>query len=277
MRIVDIIHARRDSLTASERRAADVIARDPQLIAFGTVAVLAAEARTGGATVVRLTAKLGFNGFSDLQDRVRAELAERLHPAAERVRHDAKGDVVGRARTTTLDAVAASLDGLSESLLAQAVAVMQDIARPLWLIGGDDASGIVSHAAEVLAMARPGVRRVGGTPIAVARDLALVDAGHVVVVIDVRRYDRWLAEIIEELSTRGVAIVALTDSPLSPLAAVATVTIPVVTHAIGPFDSYVGVLAVLDTLIAAVVEADRAGVTARLDRIEHAWRDLLRD
>ena len=63
MGLADLIAQRRDRLTAAERRAAEVIVRQPELVGFGTVATLAAEAGVGGATVVRLTAKLGLNGF----------------------------------------------------------------------------------------------------------------------------------------------------------------------------------------------------------------------
>src|SRR5437879_11950068 len=57
-------HLRR--LTPAERRVAAVVADDPEAVAFGTVADVARRAGTSGASVVRLAAKLGFEGFVEL-------------------------------------------------------------------------------------------------------------------------------------------------------------------------------------------------------------------
>ena len=78
-------------LTPAERRVAAVVADDPEAVAFGTVADVARRAGTSGATVVRLAAKLGFDGFVDLQAPVREEMARRLRPASERIRRPAAG------------------------------------------------------------------------------------------------------------------------------------------------------------------------------------------
>ena len=98
------------NLTPAERRVADVVLQRPQLVAFGTVAELASEAGSGAATVVRLAAKLGFDGFTSLQDAVQAELAHRLRPAAERIRQPVAADVVGRTMATELDNVQSTLE-----------------------------------------------------------------------------------------------------------------------------------------------------------------------
>ena len=73
-------------LTAAERRVAQAVLERPQLVAFGTVADLAAQAGAGAATVVRLAAKLGFDGFTALQSSVQDDLARQLRPAVERIR-----------------------------------------------------------------------------------------------------------------------------------------------------------------------------------------------
>jgi len=61
------IDAHLRQLTPAERRVAAVVADDPEAVAFGTVADVARRAGTSGATVVRLAAKLGFDGFVELQ------------------------------------------------------------------------------------------------------------------------------------------------------------------------------------------------------------------
>ncbi|HZY07265.1 MAG TPA: hypothetical protein VFE69_05950, partial [Ilumatobacteraceae bacterium] len=87
--VADRIGKSSTSLTNAERRVAEVVLANPQLVAFGTVADLAESAGSGAATVVRLATKLGFEGFSALQASIQQDLANQLRPAAERIRDPA--------------------------------------------------------------------------------------------------------------------------------------------------------------------------------------------
>jgi len=66
--------------------------------------------------------------------------------------------------------------------------------------------------------------------------------------------------------------VTLTDSLLSPLAALAERTLTVTAAGGGPFDSHVGTLALINVLIAGVADRLRREATERLDRAEAAWQ-----
>src|SRR3954466_12620615 len=90
--VADRIGKASTSLTNAERRVAEVVLANPQLVAFGTVADLAEGAGSGAATVVRLATKLGFEGFSALQASIQQDLASQLRPAAERIRDPAVHD-----------------------------------------------------------------------------------------------------------------------------------------------------------------------------------------
>ena len=67
MEVAERIRRNGDSLTAAERRVAEAVLAAPQAVGFGTVADLARAADVGAASVVRLAAKLGFAGYTDLQ------------------------------------------------------------------------------------------------------------------------------------------------------------------------------------------------------------------
>ena len=72
---------------------------------------------------MRLAAKLGFDGFVELQASVRDELARRLRPASERIRRPAAGDVLGAALAAEMSNVAATLEGVERTAFDRAVAV----------------------------------------------------------------------------------------------------------------------------------------------------------
>src|SRR2546423_1054686 len=118
------IDAHLPALTPAERKVAAVGADAPEAVAFGTVADVARRAGASGATVVRLSAKLGFDGFVELQAAVREEMARRLRPASERIRRPAPGDVLGSALAVEMANVAATLEGVDPAAFDEAVALL---------------------------------------------------------------------------------------------------------------------------------------------------------
>ena len=260
------------NLTPAERRVADVVLQRPQLVAFGTVAELASEAGSGAATVVRLAAKLGFDGFTSLQDAVQAELAHRLRPAAERIRQPVAADVVGRTMATELDNVQSTLEQADREAFTTAVAALSTRTASVAVLSGEASAGIAHQAVGELSLLREGVELVVGTEVAVVRAIALLGPGDACLVIDLRRYDRWVLDAARRAGERGVTLIALTDSALSPLALLADASFTVVAASAGPFDSHVATLALLNAMIAAVADKLRSSATDRLDRIEAAWR-----
>ncbi|MBK9179383.1 MAG: MurR/RpiR family transcriptional regulator [Acidimicrobiales bacterium] len=273
MDVGGLIRERLDRCTPAERRVAEVVLRHPQLVAFGTVAQVAERATTSGSSVVRLAARLGFDGFRALQEQVQAELASRLRPATERIRLPAAGDVLGRALATELDNVQGTLDAVDRHRFDRAVGLLADLDRPLLVLAGDASRGVGTQVSTELSMLRSEVIQVGGDPVAVARLLAGVGPGPVVLAVDLGRYDRWLVDAVALLIGEGASVVALSDSPLSPLGRSTDLHFDVVAEGAGPFDSYVGALALLGALVAAVAERLRATATGSLDRVEAAWRE----
>ncbi len=260
------------SLTPAERRVAEVVLDHPQLVAFGTVADLAEQSGSGAATVVRLATKLGFDGFTALQASVQHDLARQLRPAAERIREPAATDAIANHLSLELDNVRSTLSALDGDALSDAVSHLADAARRVFVLSGDASQGVATQLVADLSALRDRVGLIGGNDVAVRRQIALLDPADVVVLLDVRRYDRWLVEAAREARQIGVWALAVTDSLLSPLAAMAERTLVVAAAGGGPFDSHVGTLALFNLLVAGVADRLRAAATDRLDRAEAAWQ-----
>jgi len=304
------IDAHLRDLTPAERRVAAVVADDPEAVAFGTVADVARRAGASGATVVRLAAKLGYDGFVELQAAVREEMTRRLRPASERIRRPAAGDVLGRTLAVEVENVAATLEGVDRAAFEAAVRLLSGgagrapagadrllervahasggprapKAEPapadregrgggrVFVLSGDASSGVAALFAAELSMLRAGVVAVAGSEVRVARLLADAGPADVAVAIDLARYDRAVLDAAGRAAAAGAAVVALTDSALSPLASAAAVSFTASVTGAGPFDSHVGLLALANALLAGVAARRRRSATDRLDRVESAWR-----
>lgn len=271
MEVAERIRAQSTQLTSAERRVAEAILASPQAVGFGTVADLAAAARVGAASVVRLAAKLGFDGFSALQDSVQRDLVRQLRPAAERIREEAPS---GRSTHTTVELanVQATLDGASDDALDVVTARLADLSRPVRVLSGEATAGVALQFVSQLHQLRPDVQVLGGSDVALRRDIAVLSREATVVVIDLRRYERWVLDAHAMLAERGLWTAGFTDSMLSPIAARTAATFLVTAASEGPFDSHVGTLALLNLIAARVANELRASATDRLATVEAAWR-----
>lgn len=261
------------NLTPSERRIAEVVLSEPELVAFGTVAELAGRAGAGAATVVRLANKIGFDGFTGLQQAVQEELSRRLRPAAERIRQAIPADAIGRTTVIELDNVADTLNGADRAVFERAVELLVDPSRRIVFVSGDASTGIAMQASSDLSALRSDVRLVAGNEIAVLRDVALLEPGDVVVAIDLRRYDSWLVDAVNLARAGECDVVAITDSLLSPIAVDAAAAFAIAAGSAGPFDSHVGTLALCNALVTACTAHLRESATFRLDRFEAVWHE----
>lgn len=268
-----LIRKYRDVLSPAERRVADVVLTDPREVAFGTVASTARAAATSGASVVRLTTRIGLDGFADLQERVREDLTRDLQRAAERIRRPQPEDLLDRASSQAVASIGATLDALDRAQFDDAVTILTDINATIFVIAADDSKGVADQFVTELAMVRPGVRHVQGSEVAVWRVLADLEADDVVVTLDLPRYDRWVLAASERAAASGARVIALTNSELSPLALHASLVLTVACNSAGPFDSHVGALALFEALVAGVAAKVQDSAAERLARIEAAWTD----
>ena len=125
---------------------------------------------------------------------------------------------------------------------------------------------IISYRTE-----RDGVRLLHGSEVAVSREVAVLPANATVVAIDLRRYERWVLDAHRSMCDRGIWSAAFTDSLLSPLAARADVMFVVSADSVGPFDSHVGTLALLNLVVVEVAAALRSPARDRLAAVEAEW------
>jgi DNA-binding MurR/RpiR family transcriptional regulator len=272
MTVVDRIIERAERLTTTERKIAEILAGEPQTIAFGTVAGVARRAGTSGPSVVRLAVKLGYQGFVELQAAVQGELADQLGPARDRIRRRPPADLLERVAIQEQDNVALTLQQVSGEAFDRTVGLLADPGRRVWVLPGEVTFPVGQVLALQLGQLREEVTLLGGSEVSVNRSLAALSAGDPLVVIDIHRYERWLVETVAwALAEREAAVVAMTDSPLSPLVAGAAEAFFVAAQGIGPFDSMTGSLALANALVVGVAARLREPAAAHLDAIEAAW------
>lgn len=264
--VSDLVAAVGDRLTPTERRIAEAVLAEPTLLAFGTVSDLADRVGTSRPSIVRFAKKLGFAGYTDLQQHVRRGLSHQLSRPSDRIRHDDPTTTQARA------ALEGAVASVFEAVEGDRLAVLADPivrAEHVWIISGETSRAGAHAFYSGMTMIRPGVHLVEDHSI--GRDLSSAGRGDAAVVFDFFRYRRTTITAARTLIGLGVDILAITDGPLSPLAGLTDTRCELRVPAIGPFDSSVPAVAMAELLVASVAQHLHDEAQERIDRTEGLW------
>jgi len=257
-----LIVARRDMLPKRLIQVADFAVDHPQEIAFGRVADLALQAAVQPSTLVRFAQTLGYSGFSDLQAVFRAHARQRWPDYRERL-ETLTGD--GEVKAASPDgllhgfvhAAQVSLDHLEQTIdhsaMERAIQLLSE-ARSISLLGARRVYPVAVYLS--YALRRLGVRcdlidNAGGLG---QRQIELLDASDIVLAVSFTPYAAETLEFSTLAAQRGARVIAITDSPFSPLTQIAEIWLEVVETDHAGFRSLSATFALATTLAVALAE-----------------------
>jgi DNA-binding MurR/RpiR family transcriptional regulator len=230
-----LIQTRSQSLPRRLAQVASFALDNPDEIAFGTAASIAAKAAVQPSTLVRLSQALGYQGFSDLQQVFRSRLRERVLNYDERLqqlRAHAKG---GSRASLILDgfldsaerSLAEARHALEPEKIERAVEVLAGL-ETIYLVGLRRSFPIAAYMA--YALGKLGIRNVLVDAIAGlgAEQLGFVSARDGLVAISFTPYASETVALTQAARSREARIVSITDSAFSPIAPIADVWFEIV-------------------------------------------------
>ena len=146
-----------ESLTPTDRRIARAVLEDPTLLTFGNVSVLASHVGTSRASIVRFATKLGYEGFTDLQQSVREEYLRQGTSPSHRVR--LQESPTAPIQRSVEHAIELTFEALDDETLQNMVSPLVS-ANNVWILSGETsrAGAYVLHSG--LSMIRPNVHFV---------------------------------------------------------------------------------------------------------------------
>ncbi len=257
-----LIVASRPSLPKRLVQVAEFAINHPEEIAYGRVADLAAQARVQPSTLVRFAQALGYAGFSDVQAVFRAHARKRWPDYRERLETIAAGDPAQPANPMSLlhgfvHAAQVSLNHLEQTIDPEAFAgAVQRLAeaRSVSLIGTRRVYPValyLSYALRRLGARCELVDNAGGLG---HRQIELLDGSDVVLAVSFTPYGSETLELCSAASRRGARVVAITDSPFSPLTQIAETWLEVAETDHAGFRSLSATFALATTLAVALAE-----------------------
>jgi DNA-binding MurR/RpiR family transcriptional regulator len=271
-RVGELVRQRLNDLSPAERKLARVLLASYPIAGLESVARFAERAQVSPPTVTRFITKLGFSGYPEFQETLRHEVQARLSSPLTRYRDDqperGTESVLSDALEVAAENLRATVDVLSHRDVNEAVEIIGDVRRRVMVLGGRVSAPLARYLAAQLHLLRPGIGLVDSERSAPAQQLIDMRKGDVLVVFDYRRYQSDTIESARVAAAQGCNVILFTDPWLSPASAFARQVIVTNVDMVGPFDSLVGAMAVVEGVVAAVLSRLGPRAQSRMQSLE---------
>lgn len=243
-----------EQLTRSERQLASVLLQDYPVAGLGSITKFAQIAGVSTPTVIRMARKLGFSGFTDMQEALREEISAQIKkPISKKDAWRANA-----AETHTLNQFAEAVSSNIRNTLERidtksfdAVATMcANKKNKIYIAGGRITRSIADYLFNHLQIIRPNVAHLSHSANVWPQYLLDIDKSSILIVFDIRRYESDLLKLAKLANERGCTIVLFTDQWGSPISKWADHTFNALVEAPSSWDSTVAIMIIVEALIA---------------------------
>jgi DNA-binding MurR/RpiR family transcriptional regulator len=248
-----------DELTQSQKRIAEVIVEDPEFVAFATVDKMAARLGVSPSTVVRFAYRIGLDGYQDLQDRVRELVRSQMRsnvppPDGDRNLTAHLGDgVYAQSFDHDLENMRRTIVGLGVEELDKAVDALVK-ARRVYVVGGTTSHSVAYYTALALDRMRGDIHLLSGDATSAAPLLSL-GADDALLVFTFPPYAQGSLRITNWARKQGATVVAVTDTPISPVGQRVDIVLPTLVSGLSTQNSFVAAMTVVNALLNGVVSS----------------------
>ena len=274
--ILKVIEENMDGFSKGQRQIARYLLEKYDKAAYMTAAKLGSEVSVSESTVVRFVMELGYEGYPEfqkaLQDMIRTKLTsfQRMEVTNHLI---GDGDVLEKVLNSDVDKIRRTLDGISRESFESAVSKIVT-ARTIYIIGERSSSSLAGFLNYNFRMMFDNVKFVQTTSGSeMFEQLLGIGEGDVMIAISFPRYSTRIINAVEFARRAGADVVALTDSPESPIAAHSTHLLVAQSDMVSFVDSLVAPLSIINAMIVAVARLKQDEVHERLRRLEKIWDD----
>ncbi|MFY8091968.1 MAG: MurR/RpiR family transcriptional regulator [Niveispirillum sp.] len=266
--------------TASNRTIAEHLLRNPVRITAWSIEDLAGAIGVSNATLSRFARAVGYSGYPDLRAGMAETLQTVLRPVEKLRSSFDRADPTQAAISEGLEATLSHLSRVADQMAGGAqlpdLVARLNAARTIYVMG----FGLSAHVAGLLTLGlQPfcanlvNVVEFGGTEVAAGRLMNLGE-GDVLIAIAFPRYAQAALHLAGFAKSRKAYVVAITDSPVSPLAQRADIILLAEsTHPVLSSSLAAAVL-MAETLVTAMMLSNRDNV-ARAESLTDAISSYL--
>lgn len=247
------------SMSGRLKEVAEFVLHNPQTVAFETIAVISRQIKVPPSTLIRFASALDLTGFNELKNIVKAFLMDNTSDYSARIKllrdhEDWHEDIIlPRFAKANRDALRHLEAHTSQQDIQRAVAMMSK-ARHIFVLGNGRAFIVASYLHYALNHVDKKVftiTNIGGRS---REEISNIERGDLLIAISYSPYFAITCEPAAEVAKRGVSVLAITDSPLSPLASISQLTFVVHEARVDTFRSLTASLVLAQVLTIALAD-----------------------
>jgi len=254
------IKSRYPSMSKRLQEVAAYVLQNPQMVAFETIAVLAEEIKVPPSTLIRFATTLDLSGFNELKSVIKADIMDHTVDYNNRIEvlrsHDSwnKDDLLPRFAKANRDALRHLEQNTPKDYIDRAVAMMSK-ARQIFLLGNGRAYTVSTYLHYALNhIDNKKVFIITGTGGRYREEVSNMDRGDLLIAVSYSPYSSNTCELAAQAANRGISVLSITDSPLSPLATTSQLSFVVHEARVDTFRSISASMVLSQVLVIALAD-----------------------
>ncbi len=273
----DVLHTIQENMAGfskGQKRIAGYILSDYDKAAFMTASRLGRLTGVSESTVVRFAASLGYDGYPAmqraLQEMVRSKLTsiQRIRTSNDRL---FSSDVVTSVLQMDMEKIRIAIEEVDRAAFNAVVDKMME-ASHIYILGVRSSSFLAGYFHFYLHLIFDNVTLVTSSSAGdILESILRIGPGDLLVGISFPRYSQSTVKGVQFAHDRGAEVVAITDSPMSPLYPMASSALLARSDMISFVDSLVAPFSLLNALIVAAGHRKDGDIAQTFNRLEGIW------
>ncbi|QFT93991.1 putative HTH-type transcriptional regulator YbbH [Roseovarius sp. THAF9] len=278
--ILDRLTAEWDKLTPEAQKAARYVLENPADVGVSTVREIAVAANVKPNTFVRMARQVGFEGYEDFRAPFREAIRRGGVSFPDRARWLQDIRKSGEIGGLYADMIGAAVRNIDETFAGISEEALKAAAEAIWASRQVFTLGVGVHnsnARNFTYLASTGmtqfhaIPRPGSTPV---DDLAWADGRDVLIAMTMKPYRTEVIDAVRIARDQGVTVIAISDSPASPISLAANHSFTVAADTPQFFPSSVATVALLETMLSFVISVASDEIVERVEKFHRRRHQL---
>lgn len=269
MNFENLIQQKYETLSPGKKKVAEYLLSDLNKASYSTIVDIQKATGVSETTVIRLSYALGYSGFSNMQQAIQKQLMYQRKPSSQSEDIDPDTNPLKAVVEKDVRLMRETWDNLSIDNFDLTVQKLIEAKRVL-VVGYHTSHASALWFAQTLGILRENVQLI--TQQNEYENLLGIDENTLVIAISFPRYRKQTYYFFNKAIEQNAHSVAITDSLLSPIGRIASVTLLTNTNRDeSGYNSIAPVLSFLNLLIIGVRKKNDSKMTTRLNKLENFY------
>jgi len=261
-----------EDLTQSERAVASLLLDDYPVSGLLTITKIADKAGVSTPSVVRMAKKIGYSGFSDMQQAMQADVSASIQDPIKK--RNALATKKNKAHITTRfseainDNLRHTLNRLDYDAFDAVAHLLANSDKTVYLAGGRITRSVADYLFNHLQIIRPNIIDMGTSANIWPQFIVDMNENAVLLVFDIRRYESHLTKLAKLSQDKGASVVLFTDQWGSPISQLSDYKFQSHVDVPSPWDSSIAIMILVESMISAVQDLCWKDGKTRIEELE---------